>query len=253
MNIEVYGGSRSQMLKKITFLTVFGLATTAMTAFATPACPDGSSMTTFLAANYSCQIGDKIFSNFFYTASGTNPVAASAVTVDTVGPAGTGATIPFADIGLQFNAPWDAAGPGMSSDASIRFTVTVLGGAGLIEDFGLAQTSGVNAPGSASVAERGCGPAPCNPVGGSLHVLTFDNGGPSSKTENETLFAPVGSVEVEKDISASVPMGDNNGFATISVVQDTFSQVPEPVSMGLMGGGLALLGLTRLRKRAKKA
>jgi len=58
-------------------------------------------------------------------------------------------------------------------------------------------------------------------------------------------------VEVEKDISAT---GGTDGFATISIVQDTFSQesAPEPVSLGLIGSGLAVLGVVRLRRRAAK-
>jgi len=114
------------MFKKLSLLIAFGF-TAVSTAFATPACPDGGSMTAFLAPSYNCQIGDKLFSNFFYTASGTNQVAASGVTVDTVGPVGTGASIPFADIGLQFNAPWSVSA-GQTTDAAIRFTVTVLDG-----------------------------------------------------------------------------------------------------------------------------
>jgi hypothetical protein len=225
------------MLKKISLLIVFGLATTAMTAFATPACSNGvtDNGSTYFGGGYSCTIGDLLFSNFSYTASGTNPISAGQITVDTVTNDG---------LGLSFHAPWSAAA-GMTTDGTIDFTVTVLGGGSLLEDFGLAQTSGVSGDGSASVAENGCGPAPCLATGGSIYVLTFQDSGARS-AQGETTFSPVNSVEVEKDISVN----GNTGFATISVVQDTFSQVPEPISMGLMGGGLALLGLVRLRRQS---
>jgi hypothetical protein len=228
------------MLKKIIFLSVFGLATTAMTAFATPVCSSGvtDNGTTYFGGGYSCTIGDLLFSNFSYTPSGTNPISAGQITVNAVTNDG---------IGLAFHAPWSAAA-GMTTDGTIDFEVTVLGGGSVLEDFGLAQTSGVSGDGSASVAENGCGPAPCLATGGSIYVLTFQDSGARS-AQGETTFSPVNSVEVEKDISVN----GNSGFATISVVQDTFSQVPEPLSMGLMGGGLALLGLSRLRRRSKKA
>lgn len=226
------------MLKKISLFIFFGLATTAMTAFATPLCSNGvtDNGSTYFGGGYSCQVGDLLFSNFSYTASGTNPISAGQITVDTVTNNG---------IGLSFHAPWTAAA-GMTTDGAIDFTVTVLGGGNVLEDFGLAQTSGVSGDGSASVAENGCGPAPCLATGGSIYVLTFQDSGERS-AQGETTFNPVSSVEVEKDISVN----GNTGFATISVVQDTFSQVPEPISMGLMGGGLALLGLVRLRRRAQ--
>lgn len=228
------------MPKKILLSIVFGLATTAMTAFATPVCSSGvtDNGATYFGGGYSCQIGDLLFSNFSYTGSGTNPISAGQITVDTVTNDG---------IGLSFHAPWTAAA-GMTSDGTIDFSVTVLGGGNVIEDFGLAQTSGVSGDGSASVAENGCGPAPCLATGGSIYVLTFQDSGARS-AQGETTFTPVSSVDVEKDISVN----GNTGFATLSVVQDTFSQVPEPLSMGLMGGGLALLGLARLRRGAKKA
>lgn len=230
------------MFKKISLLTIFGLAATAMTALATPVCSNNvtDNGSTYFGGGYSCQIGDLLFSNFTYTASGTNPISAGQITVDTVTNDG---------VGLSFHAPW-TAGSGMTSDGTIDFTVTVLSGGGLIEDFGLAQTSGTAGDGTASVAERGCGPAPCDATGGSIYVLTFqDNTSSGTDAQGETTFSGYDSVSVEKDISVD----GNTGFATISVVQDTFSQVPEPLSMGLMGGGLALIGLVGFRRRSQKA
>lgn len=233
-------------------LPILGLALAACLiapqAWATEACPDGGPLTVYLVSGFSCQIGDLVFSNFTYTPSGSNQIPAADVTVDTIGPSGSGATLLGPDIGLNFDAPWDATS-GNSSDADITFIVTVVGGSPIISDFGLAQTGGVSGTGSSSVAENGCGPAPCNPQGGALQVLTFAPSDPTM-TQEDTTFSPVDSVEVSKDITVT---GGSDGYASITVVQDTFSQVssvPEPLTPAMIGAGL--IGLGVLRKKVRR-
>jgi hypothetical protein len=235
------------VLKKVSVLMFLSLTVVVSRANATPVCPDGGSLSAFLATGYTCQLGDKLFSDFSYTSSafgGALAVPSAGVTVDTLGPSGSGASILSTDIGLQFNAGWNALA-GETTDSDINFTVTVLSSTMFIEDFGLAQVSGVLPNGSATVVEDGCGPAPCTPS--ELEVMTFDYGGSDTQRVSDTMFAPLGSVSVSKDISVT---GGTTGPAHLSLVSDTFSQtstVPESSTLTLLAAGL--LGLAYLSRR----
>src|SRR5579871_482083 len=111
-------------MKKASILTALFLAVGVSQAWATPATCQGGNLATILATpNFSCQVGDKIFSNFSYidSAVGAIAVPASGVTVDTLGPTGTsGADVLNANIGLEFNSSWFAS-TGQTSDAAIGF------------------------------------------------------------------------------------------------------------------------------------
>ena len=212
-----------------------------------PACQDNATLATYQALNGGCIIGDKLFSNFTYQDSATSGLAginAADITVDTVGP-GQGITNP--DIGLRFNAAWVVTS-NQFLDSVIGFTVTVLNGYNLqIEDAGVGTVDALGGTGISSVAEHGCA-APCDPTTGNpWDTYVFNTAG--TQASQHAFFAPTGSVSVLKDISV---VGGSNGFAHLSVVQDTFSQVPEPRALALLLG-LGLLGGGVFRKKFLKA
>lgn len=233
------------MTHKFNRIVLFSACATVISMFtaAAASCPSGDTLAQ-LETLGSCQIGDKIFSDFTYTDSvkgGALPVTAGDITVDTVGP---GQDVAGPDYGLEFNGSWTADN-GQTSDGDIGFEVTVVNGAGMeITDAGLAQTSGITGTGVASVSELGCSGAGCTP--GTWAVLTLEDGS-TVQGASEKMLAPTGTVTVSKDINVVAPAGS---FASISLVTDTFSQtaVPEPRALSLLLG-LGLVAGFAFRKK----
>lgn len=230
------------MTHKIKTLLLFSACATAMSMFTAAADTCANAFTTYgdtlqdlITNNVSCTYGGFTFSNFSYIGS---PLTASQVTVGTLTNA-YGA-------GLEFNGSWNAFGNNSTSDGDIGFTVTSLGGATVIEDAGLAVTSGVGGAGIATVSEDGCSGTNCVP--GTWAVETFHSTGTTSDSADYIFNAPTGSVTVSKDINAAANGVDPTNYATISLVADTFSAVPEPRALSLLLG-FGILGGLVLRKK----
>jgi hypothetical protein len=231
---------------KFNRVVLFSACATVISMFtaAAASCPSGDSLAQ-LESLGSCQIGDKIFSDFTYNYSasgGAMAVLPGSITVDTVGP---GQDVSGPSYGLEFNGSWTADN-GQTNDGTIGFEVTVVNGAGMeITDSGLAQTSGIfGLGGVASVSEQGCSGVGCTP--GTWAVLTLQDGS-TDQAAADTLLAPTGTVTVSKDINVIAPAGS---FASISLVTDTFSQtaVPEPRALSLLLG-LGLVAGFAFRKK----
>jgi len=211
-------------------------------------CVNGGSLTSYEAlGSTGCTYGGYTFSNFSYTDSATGGgtlVTSDGVNVFT-------ASNGYGN-GLSFDGSWNAFGAGSTSDGDIMFSVSVNGGgAATIADAGLAQTAGVTGSGVASVAEQGCGGTNCVP--GTWQNFVFDaNGGTTNQSAQDMLIAPNGTVNVSKNINVMAGSAAGYDAATISLVTDTFSTVPEPRALSLLLG-LGLVGGFVFRKKLQAA
>lgn len=184
-----------------------------------------------------CQIGDKLFSNFFYqpTHAGEGPaVAASSIFMAPVNPTSYNPGIVFS------SNDWLVSGGVSYYDASISFGVTVLGGGSLIEDATLTMGADatVSGTGSAAIGESIVAGDGFTPLG----ALNVDAG--SGRLVDHVIFAPSSTVEFSKNFRIGT---SGAGTARVFSFTENFSEAPEPVGTILIGSGLLVLGAWRRR------
>ena len=187
-------------------------------------------------------VGDKTFYNFSYQGSATVPATAILVTTSTN------------PEGLRFAFAWNSTN-GMNEDSVIQYCVHVnttvpqqlINGVGL--DFNAAGTI----PGTSTfgtVTETISDLSQHILPGGNISVIDFGDSNPNNR--DSTTFAvnpPMRDLCVTKDIQVdSAPTASGGGTAMISFVDNTFTQTPEPASLGLLGIGAAML----LRRRCSR-
>jgi hypothetical protein len=147
-------------------------------------------------------------------------------------------------VGIQFQAGW-AALPGTVTDFLITYSVSAA--APIIKDIYMAGNPNVvGGTGSASVTET-LFDMNGNPID---QIAIFSNSPGATQLVASSVFAPTNYVLVTKDIL----MFGGTGVPTLSFLTQTFSVIPEPTSMALLGIGLSgLFTFRRLRRRVVAA
>ena len=161
--------------------------------------------------------GDKTFSDFAVTGS----VLPSNIDV---------VQAPGPNLGLEFQYNWSSSN-GENQDTVIHYKVHVNDPAQSINGVGLSfngKVTGDNPTGltSASVTET-ISDAQDNFLG----QITVPNGASNSNTF--TVSPSTHDLFLDKDIMVHSPVG-GSGTATITLVDNTFMQVPEPATLGLL-------------------
>jgi hypothetical protein len=174
----------------------------------------------------SITVGDKRFSNFEYSAVGDMPDA-DRINVTRI-------QDDLGNLGIRFTGPFiDLVGNG-GSDATILYRVEALNQGQLITDVHLEGNPNVLGDGgSASVTEKF----------GSQQIDIYEDFGNLKLVDWADLPAPVRFLDVEKDIL----LFGQTGSATISIIDQTFSQVPEPTAIFLALVGMTIIGCARRR------
>jgi hypothetical protein len=218
-------------------------------------CTYGGSLDQYIAnyagINNACQIGDKLFYDFAYSASegptGTAPTP-SQTTILT--DPGDGVTNP----GIIFSTGGFFVSPGRILDATITYSVATLSGASVIEGYDLsisgshtAQPTGL---GSGTVTESFS-----NAPAGTPLVTSVGPLGAGVFSAHDDFLPWSGGTTVATQVHMQSPSSGPFDLVTISVIQEHFSEaanVPEPYETTLIGSGLLFLGVWRKRIRSEE-
>ena len=178
-----------------------------------------------LAAGGSISIGDKTFSGFGYTDSGLTGFDPANITV----------AASIDSQGVYF-LTWSGSIGTLNNLADLKLTYAVTASAGLINmiDQGYDGSGTIKVDETVSTSSGGV------PIVGQSHLSAYDMSDPPAEANDLlNIVPPESTLYVTKDIALStISLTD---FATISQVEQSFHQVPEPTTV--LAGALLLLPL----------
>ena len=191
----------------------------------------------------SVQVGDKLFSNFTFQflstdmSLGNNVVPSDLAVSALFNQFGEGLSIQL----VGFNVS------NMNSqDIALTFSAQVVGTGNLISGLDLSVNGGTTVGGLADVSENvythGIG------AGNIANLAVAITSSSASYAESVVTFAPQPIIYIEKDLGLSANAGGGCGTAFISIVNQTFAQVPEPSTIFLLAMGITGLWVARRRK-----
>ena len=228
----------------------FAFLLLAISGVAAPLCATNVGLdmyiTSYAGSASACQIGDKLFYDFAYSASSTpsgNQPAANETSV--IPDAGDGFTNP----GLVFSVGGFLVFPGETMDATITYTVATLSGSALIKGYSLTMAGSHTAANSGGLGSGSVTESFSNAPAGSP-LVTFVGPGPTGVFSGNVNFLPlVAGTTVTTKIHLESPNSGPVDRVTISAIQEHFSEaVPEPYQAFAIGSSLLVFGLLRKRK-----
>jgi hypothetical protein len=188
----------------------------------------------------SLQVGDKLFDDFSFVYSDTTGIISNYLPSSALNVTALSNSFGF---GISFTGPLAAIGD-VTKDITLRFSVEVLDPNLLISDVHLSYNGAVVGAGFARVDEQ----ILIGGFGGTI-ITNVSVPNPQDPVQS-TVFLPepLRKIYVEKDImwGGGAPGSQNSAF--ISVINQTFSQIPEPSTLMLSGAGLVALVLLKRRK-----
>lgn len=195
-----------------------------------------------VATNGSLTIGDKVFSDFSFLATGLTSFNASQIQVTASFSGGIYYLTYAGNISLLGNGP-------VSADLLLNYTVTAT--SGFINTIDQLYTGSAQPAGGAFIAvDETVRDSQGNLVANS-HLQADDLSDPFAEVGDDLIINPGQSVlHVTKDIGFGI-LAANGGFITISQVSQSFHQVPEAGTTAMFALGAALAGVAAFRRKRK--
>jgi len=203
---------------------------------------DSINLESLVANDTSVQVGDKLFSDFQFSSSNTGGSLADNLSTTAINV--TALSNPFG-FGISFSGPFITTNGSITEDVVLKYSVMVTDPHQLISDVHLGFNGTVVGTGVAKVTEQ----VMTNGFGmDTIALLDVYNQGTPNPVFNDValLLLPTEKLFIQKDIIFG-------GGGSLSIIDQNFSQVPEPSTLLLAGVGCAALVVLRRRKRTTMA